>query len=108
MSPPAVLINHPSIQTMFDFHNTPDETEPFDVLVKKYYPHIHHVHVQEMDGKHLGQGDAVDQFVSTFQLLKDLNYDKWISLEVFDFEPGGETIANESMKILKEIEAQLS
>jgi sugar phosphate isomerase/epimerase len=101
-------INHPAIQTMFDFHNTPDETEPFDVLVKKYYPHIHHVHVQEMDGKHLGQGDAVEQFVTTFQLLKDLKYNKWVSLEVFDFEPGGPRIANESMKVLKEIEAKLS
>ncbi len=101
-------INHPAIQTMFDFHNTPDETEPFDVLVKKYYPHIHHVHVQEMDGKHLGQGDAVETFVKTFQVLKDLNFDKWISLEVFDFEPGGHAIANESMNVLKEIEAKLT
>ncbi len=101
-------INHPAIQTMFDFHNTPDETEPFDVLVKKYYPHIHHVHVQEMDGKHLGQGDAVDEYVDTFQLLKDLNYDKWISLEVFDFTPGGPTIANESMAVLKKIESKLT
>lgn len=100
-------IDHPAIQTMFDFHNTPDETEPFDVLVKKYYPHIYHVHVQEMDGKHLGQGDAAETFVKTFQLLKDLKYDKWISLEVFDFEQGGEIIANESMNVLKEIESKL-
>ena len=100
-------INHPAIQTMFDFHNTPDETEPFDVLVKKYYDHIYHVHVQEMDGKHLGTGDAVTEFVPTFQLLKDLNYNKWVSLEVFDFSPGGRTIAQESMRVLKEIESKL-
>ncbi|MBN1465223.1 TIM barrel protein [candidate division KSB1 bacterium] len=100
-------INHPAIQTMFDFHNTPDETEPFDVLVKEYYPYIKHIHVQEMDGKHLGQGDAVNQFVKTFQLLKDLQYDNWISLEVFDFTPGGATIADESMAVLKQIEAKL-
>ncbi len=100
-------INHPAIQTMFDFHNTPDETEPFDVLVKKYYDHIYHVHVQEMDGSHLGTGDAVTEFVPAFQLLKDLNYNKWVSLEVFDFSPGGRTIAQESMKVLKEIESKL-
>ena len=100
-------INHPAIQTMFDFHNTPDETEPLDVLVKEYYPFIKHVHVQEMDGKHLGTGDGATQFAKTFQLLKDLKYDKWISLEVFDFEPGGATIAEESMAVLKQIEAEL-
>ena len=100
-------VDHPAIQTMFDFHNTPDETEPFDVLIKKYYPYIHHVHVQEMDGKHLGQGNAADTYVKAFQTLKDLNYDKWVSLEVFDFEPGGPTIAQESMAVLKEIESKL-
>lgn len=101
-------INHPAIQTMFDFHNTPNETEPFDLLVNNYYDNIHHIHVQEMDGKHLGQGNAKVDFVKTFQLLKDKNYKGWISLEVFDFSPGGETIAKESMKILKEIESKLT
>lgn len=101
-------LNHPAVQSMFDFHNTPDETEPFNVLIKKYYPYINHVHVQEMDGKHLGQGDAVNTYVKAFQQLKNLKYDKWISLEVFDFEPGGATIAEESMAILKQIEAKLS
>ena len=43
-------IHHPAIQTMFDFHNTLDEQEPFPVLIQKYYPYIHHVHVQEMEG----------------------------------------------------------
>jgi sugar phosphate isomerase/epimerase len=39
--------------------------------------------------------------------LKDLRYDKWVSLEVFDFSPGGATIARDSIKVLKEIEAKL-
>jgi sugar phosphate isomerase/epimerase len=101
-------INHPAIQMMFDFHNTPDEIEPFDVLIKKYYPWIKHIHVQEMDGRHLGTGTGVDDFVKGFQILKDMAFDKWVSLEVFDFEPGGEVIAAESMKVLKEIEKKLS
>jgi sugar phosphate isomerase/epimerase len=104
----AKKVNHPSIQIMFDFHNTTDETEAFDVLLRKYYKHIHHVHVQEMDGKHLGTGTAATDFVKAFQTLKDLNYDKWVSLEVFDFSPGGKTIAEESMRALKEIESKLT
>ena len=72
----AEKVNHPAIQIMFDFHNTPDETEPFDVLLRKYYKHIHHVHVQEKDGKHLGTGSAVNDYVKAFQTLKDLGYDK--------------------------------
>jgi sugar phosphate isomerase/epimerase len=100
-------VDHPAIQTMFDFHNTPDETEPFETLIRKHYQHIFHVHVMEMDGKHLGTGDAVNQYVTAFQTLKDLKYDKWISLEIFDFSPGGRTIAEESMQVLKQIESKL-
>ncbi|HPD47207.1 MAG TPA: sugar phosphate isomerase/epimerase family protein [Anaerohalosphaeraceae bacterium] len=101
-------INHPAIQTMFDFHNTVDETEPFDVVIRTYYPNIRHVHVQEMDGKYLGTGDGRTAFVKAFQTLKELEYDKWVSLEVFDFSPGGRTIAVESMKVLREIESKLT
>lgn len=100
-------VNHPAIQIMFDFHNTDDETETFDVLLKKYFKYIHHIHVQEMDGKHLGTGTAVNDYVKAFQTLKDLKYDKWISLEIFDFSPGGRKIAEESMSVLKQIESKL-
>jgi len=101
-------VNNPAVELMFDFHNTADETEPFDVLLRKFYEHIFCVHVQEMDGRHLGTGTAVNDYVKAFQTLKDLNYDKWISLEVFDFKPGGKVIAEESMRVLKEIEAKLT
>ena len=101
-------INHPAIQMIFDYNNTVDETEPFDVLLRKYYKNIHHVHIQEMGGKHLGTGNAVNDYVKAFQTLKDMRYNRWISLEVFDFTPGGRTIATESMRTLKQIEGKLT
>ncbi|OHB75216.1 MAG: hypothetical protein A2Z25_04960 [Planctomycetes bacterium RBG_16_55_9] len=103
----AEQVNHPAVQIMFDFNNTGDETEPFDVLLRKYYEQIHHVHVQEQGGKHLGTGNAVKDYVKAFQVLKDLRYDEWVSLEVFDFSPGGKKIAEESMSVLREIEGTL-
>lgn len=103
----ASRVNHPAVQIMFDFNNTGDETEPFDVLLRKHYKRIGHVHVQEQGGKHLGTGKAVNDYVKAFQTLKDLRFDKWISLEVFDFSPGGRRIAEESMRTLKQIEAKL-
>ena len=103
----AKQVGHPAIAIIFDFHNTGDETEPFDVLLKKYLQYIHHVHVQEIDGKHLGTGTGARDYVNAFQTLKDLKYGKWISLEVFDFSPGGKKIAEESMRALKQIEAKL-
>ena len=104
----VTAVNHPAIDLMFDFHNTPDETEDFLTLVKRHYNHIQHVHVQEMDGQYLGAGPSANSYVDSFQYLKDMKFDKWVSLEVFDFKPGGKKIAEESMKSLKQIEAKLS
>jgi len=100
-------VNSPAIQTMFDFHNTADEKEPFDVLIRKYFPYIKHVHVQEMDGTYLGTGNAVHDYVPAFRTLKELGYSGWVSLEVFDFTPGPEKIATESMKTLQKIISQV-
>jgi len=91
---------HPAISTMFDFHNTVDETEPLDVLIETYIDHIHHVQIQEMDGTYLGQTAATD-YIAAFRAFSELGYDGWVSLEVFDFSPGGETIAQESMNVLQ-------
>jgi D-psicose/D-tagatose/L-ribulose 3-epimerase len=104
----ARQVDHPAVQIMFDFNNTVDETEPYDVLLRKYFKHIHHVHVQEQGGKHLGTGNAVNDYVKAFQVLKDLKYNGWVSLEVFDFTPGGKRIAEESMSVLREIENKLA
>ncbi len=100
-------LNHPAIQTMFDFHNTVDETLSFAEIIDRYYIFIHPVHVMEMDGKYLGAGKGASDYLPALQLLKDKGYDKWVSLEVFDFSPGPFTIAHESMKTLKIIEGNI-
>ena len=98
-------VNHPAIGTMFDYHNTLDETDSLEKLVRDYFDHIDHIQIQEIDGRHLGTGDARVTFVDSFKALRELNYDKWISLEIFDFAPGGKVIAEESMEVLKALEA---
>ena len=100
-------VHHPALQTMFDFHNCVGEKLPFHEIIEKYSSHIYHIHVQEMDGKYLGAGNGMKDFAKAFQTLKNLHYDGWVSLEVFDFSPGPKTIAKESMKALKAIEGKL-
>lgn len=98
-------IGHPAIQTMFDFHNTADEREPFEVLVRRHFKLIRHVHINEMDGGHLRSGGF--DFLPVFQTLAKSSYRHWISLEVFDFKPGPERILRESMDVLRSLEARL-
>jgi D-psicose/D-tagatose/L-ribulose 3-epimerase len=92
-------INSPAIRTMFDTHNTADETEPPETLIARYSDLIRHVHVNEMDGKHPGRGDY--DFKPVLKTLGERRYSGWISLEAFDFTPGAETIAAESLRYLE-------
>ena len=98
-------IGHPAIQTMFDFHNTADEREPFEVLVHRHFKLIRHVHINEMNGWHLRTGGF--DFLPVLQTLAKSGYRHWISLEVFDFKPGPERILKESMDVLRSLEVRL-
>lgn len=92
-------IGSPAIRTMFDSHNAVDEAEPHAALVDSYFEYIRHVHVNELDGRHPGTGNY--DFQPVLAVLKKRNYQGWISLEAFDFSPGGERLASESLRYLE-------
>ena len=92
-------IDHPAIRMMFDAHNAIDEVEPHARLVERHFPLIRHVHVNELDGRHCGTGNY--DFKPVFEVLRRRGYNGWVSLEAFDFTPGGEKLANESLRHLE-------
>ncbi len=98
-------ISKPAIQTMFDFHNFPDEKTPFEDLVRRYFPYIRHIHVNEMDGRYPGTGKF--DYRPVFQTLVDLKYSRWVSLEVFDFKPGPVEIVRATMEFYRNLEKSL-
>jgi sugar phosphate isomerase/epimerase len=98
-------INSPAVRTMFDVHNAIDEVEPHAALAEKHYDLIRHVHVQELDGRHCGAGEY--DFKPLLDVLRRHGYPGWVSLEAFDFTPGAERLANESLRHLESEIAQL-
>jgi len=94
-------IGSPAIQTMFDVHNAVDEAEPHDALIERYFAHIRHVHVNELDGSHCGAGDY--DFRPVLEALDRLRYQGWVSLEAFDFSYGAERLAEESLRHLESV-----
>ncbi|MGP8248018.1 MAG: sugar phosphate isomerase/epimerase family protein [Bryobacteraceae bacterium] len=99
-------IASPAVGAMFDVHNAVDEAEPHAALVERYFPYIRHVHVNELDGRHCGAGGY--DFKPVFEVLRRRGYGGWISLEAFDFTPGADRIANESLRHLEAAIAQLN
>jgi sugar phosphate isomerase/epimerase len=98
-------IGSPSVRTMFDVHNAIDEVEPHAALVERHFDLIRHVHVNELDGRHCGAGTY--DFKPPLEVLARRAYAGWISLEVFDFTPGPERIAVESLRHLESVAASL-
>jgi sugar phosphate isomerase/epimerase len=98
-------IANPAVQTMFDVHNAIDEAEPHAALVDRWFEYIRHVHVNELDGRHCGAGDY--DYKPVLEVLKRRGYAGWISLEAFDFSPGPERLASESLHRLESEIAQL-
>lgn len=92
-------IDSPAIRTMFDTHNAVAETEPHDVLVDRHFELIRHIHVNEMDGRHPGAGDY--DFKPLLRVLKQRNYQGWVSLEAFDFTPGPDKVVEASLRYLE-------
>ena len=92
-------IDNPGVATMFDTHNSEDETERADHLIERHYELIRHIHLNEMDGTHPGAGNY--EFSYIFAILRKLAYARWISVEAFDFEIGAEAIARKSIEHIK-------
>jgi len=98
-------IASPAVQTMFDVHNAIDETLPHAELVDRYFDVIRHVHVNELDGRHCGAGDY--DYKPVLEVLRRRRYAGWVSLEAFDFQPGAERLAVESLRHLESEIARL-
>jgi D-psicose/D-tagatose/L-ribulose 3-epimerase len=92
-------IGSPAVCTMFDVHNAVDESESHAALVDRYFEFIRHVHVNELDGRHCGAGNY--NFGPVLEVLQRRGYKGWISLEAFDFTPGAEVLANQSLRHLE-------
>ena len=98
-------IGSPGVRTMFDSHNAVEEAEPHATLLERHFDVIRHVHVNELDGRHCGAGSY--DFKPILNVLRRRNFPGWVSLEAFDFTPGAERLANESLRYLESEIAKL-
>jgi sugar phosphate isomerase/epimerase len=96
----------PGLRTMFDSHNAVNEAERHAVLVDRHFDLIRHVHLNELDGRHPGTGSY--DFKPVLDVLARRGYQGWLSAEVFDFTPGADRIAVDSLRFLEAQTEQIS
>lgn len=99
-------IGHPRVQLHLDVKAMSSEKEPIPDVIRANAKWMKHFHANDANRRGPGFG-AVD-FVPIFQALKDVKYNGWVSVEVFDYLPDPETIARESIRYMRECEKKLS
>ena len=93
-------INHPHVQMMLDVKSMCAEAKPLPDNIRACQGFFRHVHANDANMKGPGFGET--DFGPIFKTLQDLNYQGFVSVEVFDFNPDPETIALESLQYMKE------
>ncbi len=93
-------VDHPHFRLHLDVKaqsSEPGATVP--ELIRRYAAAAGHFHAQDVNLRGPGMG-SVD-FGPILEALVEANYDRWISVEVFDFSPGAEETARQSLACLR-------
>ena len=94
-------VNHPAFRINIDVKAMSSEPRPIPdvILASKGYV----AHVQVNDPNLLGPGMGEVKYEPIIAALREIGYDGWLSVEAFDFKPGAERIARESIGYLKRV-----
>jgi sugar phosphate isomerase/epimerase len=102
----AEMVDSDACRLLLDCKAMNTEQTPIPQLIRKYGSWLEHFHANDPNLRGPGMGDM--DFVPVFQALRDIRFTGWVSVEVFDFSPGPETLARESIQYMKRVETQLN
>jgi sugar phosphate isomerase/epimerase len=94
-------VGHPNFKLNLDVRAMSSESRPIPDVIRSARGHIAHVQVNDPNNLGPGMGDV--RYDPIIEALRDVNYDGWLSVEAFDFSPGPEKIARESIAYLKRV-----
>lgn len=95
-------VDQPGLQMMVDVKAMSNDPRPIPQQIRNVHPLFHHVHLNDPNLRGPGMGEL--DFGPILQTLSDLDYTRWLSVEVFDFTPGAERTARESLAYLNAVD----
>ena len=92
-------IGSPRCRLILDCNAMATESKPAAELIRENGPWLVHFHAN--DPNQQGPGFGQLDFVPIFQALGEIGYRGWVSVEVFDYTPGPERLARESIEYMR-------
>ncbi|MEW6356064.1 MAG: sugar phosphate isomerase/epimerase family protein [Planctomycetota bacterium] len=93
-------VSSPNFRLLLDVKAMSDEVMEIPDIIAESAPHLAHFHANDANLRGPGFGDT--DFVPIMNALKNIDYQGYVSVEVFDFKPDPETIANKSYEYLQQ------
>lgn len=88
-----------AVKIILDVKAMSTEARPIPEIIASHAAHAGHVHANDPNRRGPGFGDV--DFRPIFKALQDAGYDRYVSVEVFDFRPDPATIARESIEYMR-------
>ena len=98
-------IGSPHVRLHLDVKAMSSEAKPIADVIRANAEHLEHFHAN--DANLQGPGFGAIEFAPIFQALRDIAYDGWVSVEVFDYTPGPDRLAKDSLDYMRKVEAGL-
>ena len=93
------MIGSPQVQLHLDVKAMSSEAIPIPQLIRDHADALLHFHANDPNKQGPGMGEV--DFVPILAALQEVGYDGWVSVEVFDYEPGIETLVTDSINNMK-------
>ncbi|MFH1266000.1 MAG: sugar phosphate isomerase/epimerase family protein, partial [Planctomycetota bacterium] len=92
-------VDSPRCRLILDCNAMSTETKPIPRLIAENRSHLVHFHANDPNRQGPGFGEL--DFVPIFRALGEIDYGGWVSVEVFDYTPGPERLARESIDYMR-------